>query len=105
MVGLGKIRKLKIDCESFRDPVGLGEIHLRDYPLDPGHRISCRRISCRRISSDRVTRCQFAPWQITRCPRGPATSDLLAMLDQQLPELLDRVKQFAAALFNQYLSQ
>src|SRR5271169_3857785 len=37
--------------------------------------------------------------------RSWTTAGLLAMLDQQVPELLDCIKQFAAALLDQYLPQ
>ena len=95
MVGLGKIGKFKVNCESLRDLMGLREVHLRDHLLDPGHR----------IARYPIVRHQIIRHQIIRGGGGRAPSSLFAMFDQQLPQLLDCIKQLAAALLDQHLPE
>ena len=95
MVGLGKIGEFKINRESFGDLVRPREIHFRDHLLDLHHRIRRHQIAGYHVTC----------YQVNRGRGGGASSDLLAMLDQQLPELLNRVKQFTAALLDQHLPE
>ena len=79
VVGLGQVGQFEICGESLGDLVGMGKIHIRDHLLGARHLLM-----------------RF---------RSRTAADLLAMLDQQSPELLDRIKQFAAALLDQHLPQ